>query len=73
MKYWDIKRYANCTSISFIGLLNVASIDIRKGDEDTKCTVNENSRLQDSLTLSKKAMIEALQEAMTLIENDGKL
>jgi len=73
MKYWSIKRYANCTSISFKGLLNVESIDIRKGDEDTKCTVNEDSRLQDSLTLSKEAMLETLQEAITLIENDGKL
>ena len=73
MRYWDIKRYANCTSISFIGLLNVESIDIHEGDEGIKCTVNEASRLQDSLTLSKEAMVEALQEAIILIKNDGKL
>jgi len=73
MRYWAIKKWATFTTIKFIDLCNVESIDIHEDGEGTKYVINEESRLQNSLKLSKEEMIEALQEAITLIKNNGKL
>jgi len=75
MRYWDYTSLLNGAggSISFKMPYTQLYIYIEKVDGKTLCTISEGGEVGKELIYTKEEMIKALEEAITLIGNNGKL